>query len=193
MSALGTRSNADVDDLTAERFVVRALAFATGHANPFSTTVYSGYSPSWPRLVHQHVGEFELTRRQLGAVFERAQVRDLELATVIATLPPSSLTAHAASRCRTFVWVELYRLALFAERYPDLRDALDVTEMGDVDHLSECLGYVLEQPQGDIADVLVALGRQEFSSDSSDWEYAIPPSAVLPWVRTACESGIGGR
>lgn len=187
----GGSSSADVDQLSAERFVIRAIAFATGHANPFTTTVYSGYSDGWPQLVHRYIGEIDLSRRKLGAVFERAEARAGELASAIAALPPSSLTAHAASRCRSFLWVELYRLALLAERYPDIRDGLDATVMGDVDHLAECLGFVLEQPEGEVADILSELAKREWPTDSEAWEYAIPPSSVLTWIRKARESGIG--
>lgn len=177
----------DVCDAVAERFIVRAIAYATGHSNPFSTTFWSSYSEYWPGVVKAWITDIDPTRPNLGKIFDLCEAREAQLDTLISAKPRPVLD-HAVDQiarvlAREEAWAALFRLALYAQRTPAICLALDCIEYADLDTLAECFSYVLQVPPGDIEIALQRFDDSRPEGASSLREVARPPSWIIQLIR----------
>ena len=179
----------NVLDVVAERYIVRAIAFATGHSNPFTTMIWDAYSEYWPGVVKAWIADIPPTRRNLSRIFDLCEVRDSELLELLAPLPPSPLDQAADQvahilQCEA-AWASLFRLALYAKRTPAICLALDSIVYADFETLAECFSYVLQVPPGDIEIVLQRFDDSRPENSLSLREGEVPPSWIIRLIRAA--------
>ncbi len=177
----------DVLDAVAERFIVRVIAYATGHSDPFSTSFWSSYSEYWPGVVKAWITDIDPTRPNLGKIFDLCEAREAQLDALISAKPrpvlDQAVDQIARVLAREEAWTALFRLALYAQRTPAISLALDSIESVDLESLAECFSYVLQVPPGDIEIALQRFDDSRPEGASSLREVARPPSWIIQLIR----------
>lgn len=181
---------AEFENAVDERLIVRALAYALGHTDPFVVRINSRFSSDFPELIQRYVADIEPTRRRLAELADRCSSRLAELDLIIAKSScPDRLGLLAAQVTKTLnrnaTWCSLFQLGLCAQRNPMILHAIDSIGPTDLEDAVDCLAYVIEQPPGDVEEAILRFDQFRDPEAEAIADYAQFPSSFICITRAA--------